>query len=201
MLYFFHRDKPREFPVRTPTAYAVVLGTEFNLEVDDAGGTQLALLHGEVEMTNNFGALRLQSGERATVQPGCGPAKTAMLDSTAELIQWCLYYPAVLDLNEVGLNDSENQALAASVEAYRQGDLLGALAAYPPDRQPQSNREQVIARAAFVGSQVDEALDDRPHQTRRTHHAVEWSVTHAHRCCPRRNLQTTGIRLGLPVFG
>src|SRR5437867_10614740 len=37
LLYFFHRDKPGVMPVTTPTAYAVVLGTEFTVAVAEDG--------------------------------------------------------------------------------------------------------------------------------------------------------------------
>ncbi len=37
LLYYFHRDKPGVFPVQTPSAYAVVLGTEFAISVADNG--------------------------------------------------------------------------------------------------------------------------------------------------------------------
>src|SRR5688572_10692314 len=41
ILYYFHRDRPGVMPVTTPSAYAVVLGTEFTLAVADDGSTRL----------------------------------------------------------------------------------------------------------------------------------------------------------------
>src|SRR5688572_12003173 len=65
ILYFFHRDRPGEFQVDTPTVSAVVRGTEFNLEVAEDGTSTFRLLDGELEMSNEFGRLTLQSGQEA----------------------------------------------------------------------------------------------------------------------------------------
>jgi len=48
----------------------------------------------------------------------------------ASVIQWCLYYPAVLDLEEVDSHRRRAGGPAPSLAAYRQGDLVAALAAY-----------------------------------------------------------------------
>src|SRR6185503_15155602 len=43
ILYFFHRDKPGRFRFETPVASAAVRGTEFTLEHEEGGRTQLTL--------------------------------------------------------------------------------------------------------------------------------------------------------------
>src|SRR5580765_7524674 len=50
LLYFFHRDRPGEFQVDTPTVSAVVRGTEFNLEVANDGTTTFHMVDGAVEL-------------------------------------------------------------------------------------------------------------------------------------------------------
>ncbi len=153
LLYFFHRDKPGVMPVTTPTAYAVVLGTEFTLAVTEDGSTQLALINGMVELTNEFGGVTLNSGEMAQVAPGIPPAKTASVEAI-NAIQWVLYYPGVLDVEELALPD----ALRESFEAYRTGDLLAALARYPVVRQPESKSERVYLASLLVAvGQVERA--------------------------------------------
>src|SRR4030095_7214490 len=97
IIYFFHRDRPGEFDLQTPTVSAVVRGTEFNLKVADDGTTTLSLFDGEVEMTNSFGQLPLKNGEAGVAEPGVAPRKTAALEMV-NVIQWALYYPGVLDL-------------------------------------------------------------------------------------------------------
>jgi Tfp pilus assembly protein PilF len=142
LLYYFHRDKPGVFPVQTPSAYAVVLGTEFNLSVAENGTTTLVLIDGFVVMTNEFGRLELTSGEAAIVETGKAPARTAAI-ATVKAVQWCLYYPAILNVDELNLAAAEQQALAASLAAYRSGDLLAALAQYPAGRQATSDDERI----------------------------------------------------------
>src|SRR5262249_32022017 len=91
----------------------------------------------------------LKSGEQGIVEPGKAPTKTAAIYTTS-IIQWCLYYPAVLDLNDLNFTDAEKQALAASLEAYRSGDLLAALAAYPANREPASDAKRPYLAALLL---------------------------------------------------
>jgi Tfp pilus assembly protein PilF len=157
LLYLFHRDKPGEFYFRTPTASPVIRGTEFYLEVAEDGATTLNLFEGEVALTNDSGQLVLKSGEAARVQPGRPPSRTAVLDAV-NVIQWCLYYPAVLYADELDLSAEEQNVLAQSLAAYRGGDLLAALASYPAGRQPGSNRERIyLAQLLLAVGQASEA--------------------------------------------
>jgi len=145
-LYLFHRDKPGLFPVGTPTMSAVIRGTEFYLETGADGSSTLVLFDGSVEVTNDFGGVQLQSGQAAQASPGQRPARTAVLDAV-RVVQWALYYPAILDLDELTLTAAENQALAGSLAAYRSGDLLAALAQYPAGRNPASPGETIYLAA------------------------------------------------------
>src|SRR6266542_366453 len=125
-LYFFHRNQPREIEVQTPSVTAGIDGTEFHLEVDANQRTVLTLVDGEVEMSNPFGTLHLTSGEQGIADPGQAPRKVIGID-TLNIIQWCLYYPGVLDPDELDLTAAERTSLGPSLEAYRRGDLRGAL--------------------------------------------------------------------------
>ncbi len=128
--YFLSRDKPHEFQLRTPTAVAAIRGTEFNLAVAADGATVLTLLDGEVDLSNERGSLGLTGGEQGTVEAGQAPAKTAVLDAV-NIIQWSLYYPFVLDPDELRLAPAPGDPLSASLEAYREGDALAALHHFP----------------------------------------------------------------------
>jgi len=157
ILYFFHRDKPGEFEFRTPTVSAVVRGTEFTLQVAEDETTTLLMFDGQVRMTNLLGQLDLKSGEGAVARRNQAPERTAMIEAT-NVIQWCLYYPAILDINELNLTSDEEKALGEPLAAYRQGDLLASLAKYPPGRQPASDREKVYLAALLLAvGQVDQA--------------------------------------------
>ncbi|MCI0534247.1 MAG: FecR domain-containing protein, partial [Verrucomicrobiales bacterium] len=129
-VYFFSREKPEDIQFRTPVVAGAIRGTEFTVDADETGKTEIALLDGEIEVKNEFGQLTLRSGEQANAESGKAPAKTALI-SAANAIQWTLYYPAVLHLDELDLPASEQGLLAASLDAYRNGDLLQALKSVP----------------------------------------------------------------------
>jgi tetratricopeptide (TPR) repeat protein len=125
ILYFFHRDRPGEFELQTPTVSAVVRGTEFNLKVEDDGTTTLSMFDGEVDLSNPQGQLQLKSGQGAIVKPHEAPTRAPAFEGES-VIQWLLYYPGFLDVDELGLTREEQQPFAASLAAYRSGDLLAA---------------------------------------------------------------------------
>ncbi|HXU77594.1 MAG TPA: TonB-dependent receptor [Methylomirabilota bacterium] len=129
-LYFFTRDRPREFLIQTPHALAASRGTEFLVTLDPAGQTVFTVFDGEVDLSNAFGSLVLTNGEQGAAAPNQPPVKTAVLQAT-NLVQWWLYYPAVVDPDELRFSPAETAQLSSSLAAYRQGDLLGALAAFP----------------------------------------------------------------------
>ena len=120
--YFFNRTRPMETQFQTPLIAGAIRGTEFNLSVAENGETKVALIEGEVGLNNSKGELTIVSGEQAVVEPGAAPRKAPMIEAQ-NIIQWILYYPAVLDTRDVQLGGN----LSHSVELYRAGDLNGAL--------------------------------------------------------------------------
>lgn len=136
-IYFFSRDKTREIELQTPVATGALRGTEFHLLVGAGGRTVLSMLDGEVELRNALGRVVVRSGEEGVVEPGHAPTKTAVINAT-NIIQWCLYYPGLLDTDALHLDP----ALRASLAAYRDGDLLRALKLYPRRRSPANPDER-----------------------------------------------------------
>ncbi len=155
LIYFFHRDKPGVMPVTTPTAYAVVLGTEFTVEVTRDGSTRLTLFEGTIDVTNQFGRATLKSGESAQADAASAPVKTPQLQGL-QPIQWVLSYPGILDPDAVA--NIDQPALRESLLAYRAGDLHAALASYPVTREPASEIERVyLAGLLLAVGQVERA--------------------------------------------
>jgi Tfp pilus assembly protein PilF len=140
--YFLHRDRPGRVGIRSATITAAIEGTEFTLEVAEADGTtRLDLFEGQVAITNAAGGLVLRSGEAGVARPATAPERTAVLEAV-NVVQWNLYYPAVLDIDELPLTADERNALRQSIQAYLTGDLLKALSDYPPNRTPASDAEK-----------------------------------------------------------
>ena len=122
-IYFLNRGAPQEMKIHTASANGALKGTEFALRVGAGGKTTLAMFEGEVELSNAQGSVLLKSGDVGEAEIGRKPHRTSRIDAI-NMIQWCLYYPGVLDPAELGREKS------ASMEAYRAGDLPKALAAH-----------------------------------------------------------------------
>ena len=130
VLSFFHRDQPGRIRIITRGAVAGVEGTEFVLAVNDADASTLSVVDGRVKFGNASATLALTNGQQAVAELGQPPARTAGFIAN-NLLQWCFYYPAVLDPDELPLTADEQKNLAGSLAAYRSGDLLLALAKFP----------------------------------------------------------------------
>jgi tetratricopeptide (TPR) repeat protein len=155
--YFFSRERTPELQLRTPLVAAAIRGTELHVQVRDDGITTVAVLEGEVELASALGSLTLHSGEQGRVAPGEPPSKTAVIDAI-NIIQWCLYYPAVVHLEDLALTEAEAKRLEASLSAYARGDLLQAAAKCPLDAPPTSEAERVyFAAVCLAVGRVDEA--------------------------------------------
>ncbi|NNM28103.1 MAG: tetratricopeptide repeat protein, partial [Akkermansiaceae bacterium] len=128
--FIFSRAEEGEIDIRTPTANAALRGTQLVVEVGDAGRTMVTVLEGVVDLSNEKGQLALKAGESGEVAPGQAPRRAAALEAKT-ILQWTLYYPAVLDPGELGEGILEARGLRGSVDAYASGDLLGALEQYP----------------------------------------------------------------------
>lgn len=152
--YFFNRTRPMETQFRTPTVTGAIRGTEFLLEVAGDGTSTVSMFDGEVFLENSAGHLSIRNQEQAVALPGEPPTRSAVLVNQ-RLIQWVLYYPAVLDSKDIFGREVPDE-LAASVIAYRSGDLLSALrlVAHTPDTE--SGRTYLAALLLTVG-QLDES--------------------------------------------
>ena len=157
--YFFSREKADQIQIRTPAVNGALRGTEFDLRVAANGKTRLTMFEGEVELRNAHGSLRLLSGEQGEVEVGRAPRKTAMIEA-ANIIQWCLYYPAVLDPSELGLNEKEQREQSKALAAYRSGNLLLALQSYSRSGSNSPNERVFRAALALAVGQVDAARMD-----------------------------------------
>ncbi len=149
---FLHRDKPGRIRVITRGAVAGVEGTEFVMDVtgaDDGERTMLSMYDGKVRFSNDEGELVLTNGQQAIAGIGKAPMLTAGFIAN-NVLQWCFYYPAVLDLTDLPLSKEERQILRESLAAYASGDLLAALAGYPASRRPDSEAERVYLAALFL---------------------------------------------------
>ncbi len=160
IMSFFHRDKPGLIRVITRGASAGVEGTEFVLAAETINNTEqttLFVVDGRVQLSNDRGSVLVTNGESAVAESGKAPVRTAGF-VVNNILQWSFYYPAVLDLADLPMKRDEQTALGQSMDAYRAGDLLAALAKYPTAREPASRAEQIYHAALVLSvGQVESA--------------------------------------------
>lgn len=157
-LYFFSREKPRDVQVRTPHGTGAHAGTEFVVIVEDQR-TLLAVYDGEASLTNDHGGVELKAGELGVARDGVKPVKMEL--KAANIIEWWLFYPAVLDAEDLEFTPAERAELQKSLDAYRAGDLPAAFAAYPGSPEPGEPRTDAgriyLAELLLSAGQVDGA--------------------------------------------
>ena len=144
---FFHRDQPGRIRIITRGAMAGVVGTEFVMAVDDHDRTTVSVIDGQVRLGNDQATLLLTNAQEAGVDLGQAPVRTAGFVAN-NLLQWCFYYPAVIDPDELPLTPEETHLLGESLMAYRAGDLQTALAQFPTNA-PRTDAVRVY-RAALL---------------------------------------------------
>lgn len=141
-IYFLDRVKPREVEVQMQFGSAGIEGTEFHIEVAKNGRIALTVFDGRVTLTNSLGSVTLTNLDQGVIEPNQAPTRSPGI-AAVNIIQWCLYYPGVLDPDELGLSVAEQVALADSLAAYRAGNLLRALQTYPAGRVAGSAAERI----------------------------------------------------------
>ncbi len=155
-VFIFSREENGEIDISTPAANGALRGTQLYAEVGENGISKFQVLEGQVVMQNPQGRLVLDAGEAGEARPGQAPKRTAAIITT-NLLQWALYYPAVLDPAELGMTAGETKAAMYSLEAYREGDLLGALEMYPKGAASGSGGKLYHAGLLLSVGRLDEA--------------------------------------------
>ena len=162
LLYFFNRERLTNARYGTRTAAAAIRGTEFALQAEENGRTTLTVVEGEVELSNDVDAITLRSGEQGVAEPGQAPRKTPAI-IVNNVIQWALYYPAVLDVDELGFALAERNRLSASMAAYKSGELLRALDLLPAPGPAESAAERIYRAGLLLAvgnvAQAEQILD------------------------------------------
>ena len=154
--FIFSRERNGEMDIRMPTMNAALRGTQLFAQALQGGRSFIQVLEGRVELHNAAGRLLLESGEAGEAAPGRAPRRTAVINAH-NILQWALYYPAVLDPADLGLRQDEARAVAESLAAYRRGDLLEAVRTHP-GHAPESAAGRLYHAAVLLAvGRLDEA--------------------------------------------
>ncbi len=153
-LFIFSREEQGEIDIKTPAANGALRGTQLFVNVGAGGKTFYQVLEGSVEVSNAHGRVLINAGEAAEASPGSIPRRTAVLEAK-NILQWALYYPAVLDPGELqagmsGQGDSTASTASTAMQAYEEGDLLAAL------KWPRGSHLDLDAAILLAVGRVDE---------------------------------------------
>jgi len=148
-------------PVEAAGTRGTPKGTEFLVSVANGTAT-FTMFDGEVELANSTTPIPVpvRAGQQGIAEPGA-PIRVQAMVNAKNIVQWWLYYPAVLDLDELAFAPAEQAQLAASLTAYRSGHLVRALQNYPGYPTPaapstDAQRTYLAALLLSVGA-VDKA--------------------------------------------
>ncbi|MEP4078031.1 FecR domain-containing protein [Haloferula sp.] len=150
--FIFSREKEGEIDIRMPGANAALRGTQLLAKVLPNGKSFVQVLEGSVELGNKQGRLLLNAGEAGEAFPGQAPQRTAVIEAK-NILQWALYYPAVIDPADLGMTGGGSKSL----NNYRRGNLLGAVETLPANAPADANGRLYHAGVLMSVGRVDEA--------------------------------------------
>ncbi len=154
-IYVIHRAGPDSTPIETPQIVAAPKGTEFSVSVDPVSGESVfTMFDGEVVLRREGEERRVTSGFQGIVAAG-RPIEVRPILQAKNVVQWWLYYPGVLDAEELALGD--DNGFVASLQAYRAGALRRALENFPghPDAPQIGDAPRQLYYAALLLSVGD----------------------------------------------
>lgn len=131
--------------LQSPAAVATRHQTDFDMRVASDGFTEVTVFEGLVELTNEFGSIRLDGGSvsnRASVATGQAPVQALR---ATNVVQWWLRFPVVLDLAELPLPAVAARELNESLSHYAQGSYREAVVLYPASRAHAEDAERIYA--------------------------------------------------------
>lgn len=174
VVFIFSREQEGEIDVKMPTANAGLRGTQLLARVFPDGKSQVLVLEGTVDLENPHGNVTLKAGEAGEAVHGKAPRKTPMIDA-ANILQWALYYPAVVDPADMGMKLGKHGALDASLAAYGRGNLQAAVTRLPPAAANNDGDRLFRASVLLAVGSTDEAaaLVNRVPKTHPGRRAIE----------------------------
>lgn len=120
-------SKLTKLTMETPSATMSIRGTDWEVEVDPDGRTQLVVLSGQVTMANELGSIEVGYGEAAAAEKGKAPVKLILLNP-ASRVQWVSSWKPQPS-RWVG---KEDQRYVSAIRDIESGDYSAALQALKP---------------------------------------------------------------------
>ncbi len=121
--YFFSREKSREINFQTPAANGAIRGTEFLLTVTPQHRTLVAMLSGEVELSDSAGRMVLGKGDQGEAEPGQSETK-GDIRNAMNSVQWYLLIETKLPPHETVVTADKQQFLDGLCDAMKQWRMV-----------------------------------------------------------------------------
>ena len=115
------KSVPNKMKVETPSGTAGIHGTDWVIEVDDAGITTVTVLSGEVEFANAHGSVRVRTNEQSVTEPGRAPQKR-LLQNSFERVQWVTSHRVDLARYPELMGNPTFKVIQEAVAAQRMAD-------------------------------------------------------------------------------
>lgn len=152
----------RSSEVRTPYANAASINTEFEVAVEP-NQTIVTVFDGLMALvnpdnTNHF--IELEGGQTAIATRGPGGEISFRTNAAPPLfgimatnrVQWWVFYPAILDTDELEFPEQERAALTESLMAWRSGNLRQAWITFPQQAEFQSDASLIYYAALRIAA-------------------------------------------------
>lgn len=133
--------------IDTPNATAAIRGTEWELDVDPAGKTMLAVFSGSVEFSNPQGSVTVGMNEAALAQAGKAPVKI-VLTNPRDRVQWVNAF--TIDTRRYAEAAMTTPAIRPALVAIEQGNLARAQALMLAEREHRSQAPAVFGLLADI---------------------------------------------------
>jgi tetratricopeptide (TPR) repeat protein len=133
--------------IDTPNATAAIRGTEWELEVDPAGKTLLAVFSGSVAFSNAQGSVLVGRNEAALAEAGKAPVKV-VLTSPRDRIQWV--NALSVDTRRYAEAARASPAVQSAIAAIDAGDLAAARSLLQAERGRGTRATAVLALLADI---------------------------------------------------
>jgi CHASE2 domain-containing sensor protein/tetratricopeptide (TPR) repeat protein len=115
---FQTKTPTKDFKVGTPTGLAAIRGTEWLVEVAADGRSAFTVVEGEIEISNDLGAITVGADEEGVLERGKPPSKRR-LQNARERVQWVSSFT-------VDADRYPSEGVREAATAIREGDLTRA---------------------------------------------------------------------------
>lgn len=110
------KSAPESLKIETPSATASIRGTDWDIAVDENGTSYLTVLAGMVDLSNDYGNVRVNAGEQAIAEIGKPPVKMFLV-RPKDRVQWIISYP--LRIPRIMTFSRSRTGIAGQIEPIR----------------------------------------------------------------------------------